>query len=86
MAQDVQSQIDAITKVIVNSKSNPDAAKDQVKDFIKETRRMQLLLQVLAAHISTLRTLLMPRNMQRWLSTVTRTTLPVISLWVISRL
>lgn len=39
MAQDVQSQIDAITKVIVDNKANPDAAKDQVKDFVKENKK-----------------------------------------------
>lgn len=39
MAQDVKAQIDAITKVIVDNKSNPDAVKDQIKDFVKENKK-----------------------------------------------
>ena len=39
MAQDVKSQVDAITKVIVENKSNPSAYKDQVKDFVKEYKK-----------------------------------------------
>ena len=36
VAQDVKSQVDAITKVVVSNKSNPAAFEDQVKDFVKE--------------------------------------------------
>ena len=39
MAQDVKSQVDAITKVIVENKSNPAAYEDQVKDFVKEYKK-----------------------------------------------
>ena len=44
MAQDVQSQIDAITKVIVANKNNPDAVKDQVKDFVKANKKNAVAL------------------------------------------
>ena len=39
MAQDVKSQVDAITKLIVANKSNPDAYKNQVKDFYKVNKK-----------------------------------------------
>ena len=39
MAQDVKSQIDAITKVVKANKSNPEAIEDQVKDFVKENKK-----------------------------------------------
>lgn len=39
MAQDVKSQIDAITKVIIANKNNPDAVKDQVKDYVKANKK-----------------------------------------------
>lgn len=40
MAQsDVNAQVDAITKAIEGNKSNPDAIKDQVKDFYKENKK-----------------------------------------------
>lgn len=39
MAQDVKSQIDAISKVIAAHKDNPDAVKDQVKDFYKANKK-----------------------------------------------
>lgn len=39
MAQDVKSSVEAITKVIVENKSNPAAYKDQVKDFVKEYKK-----------------------------------------------
>lgn len=39
MAQDLKSQLDAITKVIVDNKSNLKAVEDQVKDFVKENKK-----------------------------------------------
>ena len=36
VAQDVKSQVETITKVVVDNKSNPAAIEDQVKDFVKE--------------------------------------------------
>ena len=39
VAQDVKSQVDAITKVIVSNKSNPGAVEDQVKDFVNENKK-----------------------------------------------
>lgn len=39
MAQDVKSQVDAITKAIVENKSNPDAVKNQVKEFYKANKK-----------------------------------------------
>ena len=39
MAQDVKSQVDAISKVITANKNNPDAVKDQVKEFIKANKK-----------------------------------------------
>ncbi len=40
MAQsDVKSQVDAITKVIVDNKDNLEAVKDQIKDFAKENKK-----------------------------------------------
>lgn len=39
VAQDVKSQVDAITKVIVSNKSNLGAVEDQVKDFVKENKK-----------------------------------------------
>ena len=41
MAQDVKSQVDAISKTIAANKNNPDAIKDQVKDFVKTNKKMQ---------------------------------------------
>lgn len=39
LAQDIKSQIDAISKVIVANKDNPKAAEDQVKEFYKEYKK-----------------------------------------------
>lgn len=39
VAQDVKSQVDDITKVVVSNKSNPAAFEDQVKDFVKENKK-----------------------------------------------
>ena len=39
MAQDIKSQLDAITKVIVANKANPDAAKKQVQEFYKANKK-----------------------------------------------
>lgn len=39
LAQDVKSQIDAISKVIVANKANPKAIEDQVKEFYKENKK-----------------------------------------------
>ncbi len=39
MAQDIKSQVAAITKAIVDNKSNPDAVKDQVKEFYKNNKK-----------------------------------------------
>ena len=39
MAQDVKSQVDAISKTIAANKNNPDAIKDQVKDFVKANKK-----------------------------------------------
>ena len=39
MAQDVKSQIDAITKVIVDAKGDVNATKAQVKDFTKLNKK-----------------------------------------------
>lgn len=39
VAQDVKSQVDAITKLIASNKSNPEAVEDQVKDFVKENKK-----------------------------------------------
>ena len=39
MAQDVKSQIDAITKVIVDNKGNAAAVKDAVKDYLKVNKK-----------------------------------------------
>lgn len=47
MAQDVKAQIDAITKVIVDNKSNPDAVKDQIKDFVKENKKNAVAMAAL---------------------------------------
>lgn len=44
MAQDVQSQVDAIAKVIKVNKSNPEAVEDQVKDFVKENKKNAIAL------------------------------------------
>lgn len=44
MAQDVQSQVDAIAKVIKENKSNPEAVEDQVKDFVKENKKNAIAL------------------------------------------
>ena len=39
MAQDVKSQVEAISKVVIDNKSNPEAVKEQVKDFVKENKK-----------------------------------------------
>lgn len=39
MAQDVKSQVEAISKVIIDNKANPAAVADQVKDFVKENKK-----------------------------------------------
>ena len=39
VAQDVKSQVETITKVVVDNKSNPAAIEDQVKDFVKENKK-----------------------------------------------
>lgn len=39
MAQDVKSQIEAITKVVVDNKDNLKAVKDQLKDFEKANKK-----------------------------------------------
>lgn len=39
MAQDVKSQVDAITKVIVDAKGDVNATKAQVKDFMKVNKK-----------------------------------------------
>lgn len=44
MAQDVKSQVDAITKVIVDAKGNADATKAQVKDFMKANKKNAVAL------------------------------------------
>ena len=44
MAQDGQSQVDAIAKVIKENKSNPEAVEDQVKDFVKENKKNAIAL------------------------------------------
>lgn len=44
MAQDVKSQVEAITKVIIANKNNPDAVKDQVKEFVKANKKNAVAL------------------------------------------
>lgn len=44
MAQDINTQIAAISKVVKASKGNPDAAKDQVKDFFKANKKNAVAL------------------------------------------
>lgn len=39
MAQDVKSQVEAISKVVIDNKANPAAVADQVKDFVKENKK-----------------------------------------------
>lgn len=39
MAQDVKSQVEAISKVVIDNKANPAAVEDQVKDFVKENKK-----------------------------------------------
>ena len=39
MAQDVKSQVDAITKVLVDAKGDAVAAKSQIKDFVKANKK-----------------------------------------------
>lgn len=39
MAQDVKSQVDAITKLVVDAKGDVNATKSQVKDFIKLNKK-----------------------------------------------
>lgn len=39
LAQDIKSQVDAISKVIVANKANPKAAEDQVKEFYKANKK-----------------------------------------------
>ena len=39
MAQDIKSEIKAITKVIVDNKSNLDAVEDQIKAFYKANKK-----------------------------------------------
>lgn len=39
MAQDVKSQVDAITKVIVDAKGDVNATKNQVKEFMKTNKK-----------------------------------------------
>lgn len=39
MAQDVKSEVNAITKVIVSNKNNLEAVKDQIKTFYKEYKK-----------------------------------------------
>lgn len=39
MAQDVKSQIEAISKAVIDNKNNPDAVKDQVKAFVKLNKK-----------------------------------------------
>lgn len=39
VAQDVKSQVEAISKVVIDNKANPAAASDQVKDFVKENKK-----------------------------------------------
>lgn len=39
MAQDVKSQVNAITKVIADNKDNLKAVNDQIKDFVKENKK-----------------------------------------------
>ena len=39
MAQDVQAQIDAITKVVVSANGNAAAVKDQVKEYVKVNKK-----------------------------------------------
>ena len=38
-AQDKNPQYEAISKVIIDNKSNPKAAESQVKDFFKENKK-----------------------------------------------
>lgn len=39
MAQDVKSQVEAITKVIIDNQNNPAAVKEQVKEFVKSNKK-----------------------------------------------
>ena len=39
MAQDVKSQVTAITKVVVDAKGDVNATKAQVKDFMKANKK-----------------------------------------------
>ena len=39
MAQDVKSQVDAITKVVVDAKGDAVATKAQIKDFMKLNKK-----------------------------------------------
>lgn len=39
VAQDVKSQIDAISKAVKANKGNPEAIKDQIKDFVKANKK-----------------------------------------------
>ena len=39
MAQDIKSEVKAITKVIVDNKSNLDAVEDQIKAFYKANKK-----------------------------------------------
>ena len=66
MAQDVKSQVDAITKVVVDAKGDAVAAKAQIKDFMKLNIRMQRLLQVSVVHSLLPKIMNRPRLMLIW--------------------
>lgn len=44
MAQDVKSQVDAITKVIISNQDNPNAVKDRVKEYVKVNKKNAVAL------------------------------------------
>lgn len=67
MAQDVKSQVTAITKVVVDAKGDVNATKAQVKDFMKANKRTQKLLQVSDALSSQPRIMSRLRFTPTWL-------------------
>ena len=66
MAQDVKSQVDAITKVIVDAKGDVNATKSQVKDFMKVNKKNADALAGLGRAFLLPRTSNRPSSMLAW--------------------
>ena len=66
MAQDVKSQVDAITKVLVDAKGDAVAAKSQIKDFVKANKKNAEALAGLGRAFLVAKNYEQPRLMPIW--------------------